>query len=132
MYENVAEAKDFAIKLQDALKEGIKLKQDVRGTSVDEFVEHEREINSRIYELRSVVDETISELKQKGYDIETREDYMDKSLIGDAVSSVIDPFRVAASLVIGIYVAGTQYLQRHTKDKMIEAQEALRRETHEN
>jgi hypothetical protein len=132
LYESVVESKGYALRLQDTLKEGIKLKEEVRGKSIEEFAEDEKAINAKIYELRSVVDQTIDELKEKGYDIETREDYMAKSVVGDAVSSVITPFRVAASLIIGVYAAGTQYLQRNTKDKMLEAQEALRRETNES
>ncbi len=133
VYGKVVESKDYALKLQDALKKGIKLKEDVRSKSAEEFAEQERAINSSIYELKSIVDGTIAELKQKGYDIETREEYMGKSVVGDAVSAIVDPFRIAAGVIIGLYAAGTHYLGRRTKDQLNAVREELKRgETHEN
>jgi hypothetical protein len=78
LYAKIMENKDYVIKLQGLLNDGIKQAEDLRSKSQQDFAMHRKEISDKIGELKGAVDSTIKELKNKGYDIETREDYINK------------------------------------------------------
>lgn len=78
LYGQIRENKTYIQKLQGYLKEGIALKEELRSKRSAEFAKQREEVETRISKLKGTVDEIITDLKSKGYDIETRQDVANK------------------------------------------------------
>ena len=131
LYENIKENKQYIEKLQGLLQEGIELKQNVREKSKEEFEKHEKEIKTSIKDLKDSVYGVIKELKSKGYDIETRADYINKGTFAKAADSVINPIVEFGSLAAGAYVMFNSWLHGR-KNARIMANEAAIKKYKEN
>jgi len=117
LYAKIIENKDYVIKLQGLLKDGIKQAEDLRAKSQQEFMKHRKEISDKISELKGAVDSTITELKNKGYDIETREDYINKgTFTSKAKEKVAQTVPIISAILGGIAAIITgRYMHKSNK-----------------
>ena len=106
IYENIRENKAYISKLQEKLKEGIALKDEIRKKSIEEFSAYKSEFDKKAEALRDYLDSLIGELKNKGYSIETRKDFIDKTPVSEALDSIISPIITAGSVALGALTTG--------------------------
>ncbi len=97
--------KSELLQLQDYLKDGIALKQADRARAPYEFMSHEKEMRAAIDMLKSNVDGTMRKLEQRGYNIESREDFVNNGNLAEKVGLYFGPIRAYTTLLMG--VAGT-------------------------
>ncbi len=127
LYGDIRQNKQYITKLQDLLKQGIELKERIKDISAGEFDAHKKQIEQRMFGLRTGVDEVIAELRKKGYDIETREEAVNKGMFSRSIEGLLKPLVFAGSLTAGaLGFAGTYFLERKTMQKRA-AESALKR-----
>jgi len=127
-FGKIKENKVYINRLQDLLKDGIKLKEDVRKKAPEEFEVHRSEIAGRVRTLKDTVDGVIVDLKSKGYPIETRQDYINRGTLRKLAGSLIDPVVSAGSGVAGAVAAGVTWLY-HRKNARLNAKSMALEET---
>lgn len=105
LYGQIRQNKVYITKLQDLLKQGIALKQEVISKSATEFEAYKSQFKEKIKSLSETVDGIIVELKERGYDIETREDYVSKGTFARSLDRILRPI-VYAGTAISAALAG--------------------------
>jgi len=120
LYGKIQENKSYIMNLQDLLKQGIALKQEVRDKSAQEVVEYKEQIDKRINEFRESVDNVINELEEKGYDIVTREEFISRGSYARALDAMITPVVTGGSLFFGA-LAGLFAFRERTKGRKVRA-----------
>ncbi|MEN9626384.1 MAG: hypothetical protein RL557_712 [archaeon] len=110
VYGKIRENKQYITGLQGLLKEGIDLKQKVREKSAGEVTAYKKQIDNEISSLQGAVKGVVTELKRKGYDIETREDAKGKQTYSTLFERQLHPLINAASIIMG--VAGAMFTFR--------------------
>ncbi len=118
LFKNIQENKDYIINLQDLLKKGIVLKQEVREKSAHEADLYKEQIDKSIIGLRNSVNNVIKELKYKGYKIETREDYISSGTYAKALDTFVEPAVIGGSLLFGSLAALFTFRER-TKGRKV-------------
>jgi hypothetical protein len=115
------------MQLQGLLKEGIAMKKSVRKGSAEEFAKHEKQIASDVDALREEVGGIIGELKDKGYDIGTREEAISKGtfsrgMYGQAVEYIVNAVKHGVAVAAGV-LAGAYALMRSVDKKKLNAKD---------
>ncbi len=94
VYDKIRENKDYMLKLQDLLKQGIALKEEVREKAPEELRKDRERIEEMIGGMRTSFYGLIDQMKNEGYGIETREDYKSRRTFtekaGKIVTGVVD------------------------------------------
>lgn len=120
LYGKIQENKSYIINLQDLLKQGIALKQEAREKSTQK-VAHQREyFDKKIAKLHSSLDNVIRELNQRGYDIETREEFISRGSYARALDAMVTPVVTGGSLFFGT-LAGLFAFRERTKGRKVRA-----------
>lgn len=132
LYGRIQENKSYIINLQDLLKKGIILKQEVRTKSAQEVAQYREQIDNSINELKSSVNNVINELKQKGYDIETREDFIESGTFARAMDSLVYPIVTGGSLIAGGLAALFAFRERTKGRKIRSLDKALEHSVQEH
>ena len=109
IYSKINENKDYMQKLQGLLKDGIELKKDLRNRNLSEtrgrVAEFDKEMDYKIKELREGVDSVISELENKGYEIDARKEKIDRgTFLGyftKEINSLLKPINSTVSVGAG-------------------------------
>ncbi len=125
LYAKIKENKEYVIKLQTLLKDGISQVEKVRTTSEQDFKRQKQEITDKVNELKTTVDNTIQELKKKGYDIETREDYINSGTIAANVRKGLMPQTSIGALITGLGAAVLTFLYTRKNSQYKAAKNAL-------
>src|SRR3989338_183599 len=125
IYGKIQENKAYVQTLQDLLYQGIALKQEVRQRSTQEVSQYKKQIDTQIGEFRDSVDGVIKELKQKGYAIETRQDYIDKGYFAQSIGAFLKPFVIGGTLIAGSLAAIAAFRGRAKTRKVRSTQQAL-------
>ena len=120
-YEKINENKEYLQKLQGLLIEGIELKQNVRKKSQEEFANLEEQVNGEIVRLRGSVNTIIADLEEKGYDIETREEIVNKTTL----SKYIEPIVLWGSVALGSIMGAKTFGTLRRKSNMRASDQAL-------
>lgn len=120
VYDRIKENRTYIERLQGLLKKGIALKQEVREKGMRDLRLYRTEFQKRMSELMGEVDDMILELKDRGYDIETREDYIKKGKYARMISDMFDSIMPYCSAALGA-IAGffTYRFVKRGKDKRI-------------
>jgi hypothetical protein len=127
LYSEIRKNKHYVMQLQGLLKEGIALKKGVRKESAEEFAKHEKQIASDVDALREEVGGIIGELKDKGYDIGTREEAISKGtfsrgMYGQAVEYIVNAVKHGVAVAAGV-LAGAYALIRSVDKKKLNAKD---------
>jgi len=105
VYQKIQENRKYVSDLQGILKKGIELKTRIREQSPKEFGAYEEQIQAKVGELRAGVDGIIQELESKGYEIDTREEAIERgtslSPYLRRFSDVWNPVRIVGGVVAG-------------------------------
>ncbi|MBW2970462.1 twin-arginine translocation signal domain-containing protein [Candidatus Woesearchaeota archaeon] len=129
LYKHIRENTNYALRLQQLLKEGIQQVETIRGKKLEEYAQEKDKINSKITELKEAVNETIQELKQKGYDIETREDFINDTYLNKTLRQKMlektKPYTTIGAVALGIAAAATTFYNRLKTMKIRTARKAL-------
>ncbi len=110
--------------LQDYLKKGIALKQAGRARAPYEFMRHEKEMRAAIDELKSNVEGTVRKLEQRGYNIETRDHFVNNGKLAEKVGLYFGPVRAYTTLLMGAagtFLSGYHMLIKRRHMNMAEA-----------
>ncbi len=132
LYGAIQDNKKYLTRLQTLLKDGIELKQKIRERVPEEFETYRKQIEEKVNGLRGSVDEIIGELKTRGYDIETREDFVNKKgIFSSSIESIVRTVESVGSLSVGALATGLAYLRyrRNAKQRVLNSalKEAVRR-----
>lgn len=125
LFAKIRDNKEYILKLQGLLKDGIKQAEQIRATAEADFAKHREEISASIAELKEAVDSTIKELKKKGYEIETRQDYIDSGKIAAMAKTGIIPLANITSAIAGIGAAVLTFLYRRKNTQLRATKSAL-------
>ncbi len=125
LFEDIRENKTYITKLQEMLKEGIKMKEEARQRAPEEFGAYREEIQKQVTRLKGSVDTVITELQAKGYPIETREQYIARGTFGRMASRLMDTLVTGGSLAVGGVAAGVTWLYDRKRRKLKAVNAAL-------
>jgi hypothetical protein len=101
IYARIKEDKVYIERLQGILKDGISLKESLRKRLPEEIEEYKAQYDSEIKRLRQSVDVVIDELESKGYDVETREEFIKSGPISKYIDNTLDHAVKAGSVITG-------------------------------
>ncbi len=124
LYAKIRENTVYAQRLQGLLKDGIALKEEVRSTAVEDIEKNRQQLAKKTDELANSVNSVVTELEDKGYDIETREDYINKGVLSghaDKIRSYLAPL----PWIAGTITAGLTWLLYRKNRKVRVANSAL-------
>lgn len=132
LYGAIKENKQYVTKLQDLLTEGITLKKKVRQTSAQQVEQYKEQIDADINALRSSVSDVIADLKNKGYAIETREDFAAKGTLSRMIETNANPLINAGSCFIGVLATLAAFRERTKTRRVRGLRRALETTVHEH
>jgi hypothetical protein len=118
IFTKVRDFKGEALKLQGLLQEGISLKEELRRRKSEDIDKYQKVYSKKITIIKTKVDAIIQKLKDMGLDIETREDYINKSTLTKNVSKVLKPAINIASALTGFFVGVAWWRRDRLKRKM--------------
>ncbi len=122
IYSRIQENKKYISSLQGLLQEGIELKTRIRAQTPEEFGKYEQQIQAKVGELRKSVDGIIEELERKGYDIETRQEAINKgTFVGPYLKRLNDtwnPVRDLGSIILGSLAAAATLHNRNKSRRL--------------
>lgn len=123
LYGQIRQNQSYIMNLQRLLKDGIALKEQIRSKSAEEFSSYKMQFDGKVAELTHEVDGVIIDLKKKGYDIETRDDYINSGVYSQLFRGLIDSTVSWLSGIAG-FLTGIGTYRARAKSSRIRAAEA--------
>ncbi|PIN74091.1 hypothetical protein COV20_00560 [Candidatus Woesearchaeota archaeon CG10_big_fil_rev_8_21_14_0_10_45_16] len=120
-YEQIRKNKGYMVDLGQMLQDGIELKQRIRETNAEDWISGHNEYQSHADQLKSKVVQMVDHLKEEGYDIETRDDFINKGTVTESIGKVLYRIGTMAALATGALTV----LYRRKGDKIRAKEDAL-------
>lgn len=104
-YEQVKKSKEHVLALQEKLRKGILIKQELREQTNESFAAYYDQFRTRVDSHVNEVDQSVEELKAMSYDIKTRADEINQDTLRRNFDRAMDSVIKYSGLVVGTLAA---------------------------